>query len=323
MSVRFVCGLLTAAALAWAGPALAWGPEGHTVIARVGTATLKPAAAADLTWILTVGVPALNAQISQKYGMKCQIDVADPWGPVPDYRIDKDQHTNLASWADCYRFLDRTTGGWHFNDIPLGETPTGPLNAEAQPWCVQPKICGSLALADTLRKLAAPGQSPADAAMTLALVVHILGDLHQPLHEEDNGDQGGNTVLLMTDGSGVVSAKLHDLWDVQLVEAALTDNPDAGAKTLARLAASVPAPTFSGVDAVIAASDGWVEDAHRLAQAAYAALDVPVGAGARSGVVVTKAYVDQQIPVVDSQLALAARRLQAALDATLTWPVPK
>ncbi len=311
------------ASLGAAGPCLAWGPEGHTIVARVAANALQGQAASDLNWIITTGVPALNAQMQQAYGNKCQIDPADPWGPVPNPTTDKDQHTNLANWADCYRYQDASTSGWHFNDIPLGQTPTGALDAASQPWCPTAKSCISLALADNLRKLATPNQAPADAARALAYVVHFMGDLHQPLHEEDNGDIGGNEVLITTKGAGVSATKLHALWDTPLVQAALGKSLDKATSTLAADVANADAPSnVDTVDEVIASSDRWAEDTHALASPAYSQLHIAVGAGKQQGVPVSKAYVKLESQVVRTQLVLSAIRLKAALGAALTWSPP-
>ncbi|TWB45840.1 S1/P1 nuclease [Nitrospirillum pindoramense] len=319
---RLIARAVCATTVGFSVPALAWGPEGHTVIARVATESLNTQAAADLQWIISVGVPALNAQIQQKYGAKCQINSSDPWGEVPDYRTDHDQHTNLANWADCYRYLDASTKGWHYNDIPLGENPAGILNANGQKWCTGPESCASVALADNLHKLAVPGQSPADLAKALAFVVHIVGDMHQPLHEEDNGDTGGNDVLVISDDSGLSAQKLHELWDTPLVDLGLGRNLGSATRTIAQKTASQSVPHLTTVDEVILASDAWVEDAHQLAQPAYSLLNVAVGAGKVSGVRVTKEYVKTEMPIAVSQLGLAAVRLRATLNAALKWRPP-
>jgi hypothetical protein len=315
-------GGLIALAAAWLlapAPALAWGPEGHTVIARVATEALSAAARKDLRWIVSVGVPALNAKIAQTYGQKCQIDPADPWGPVPDYRGDDDQHTNLPNWADCYRYLDATTAGWHFNDIPLAQTPSGPLDPGDQPWCAAPKGCASTALADNLRALAGPDPSPADAARALAFVVHLVGDIHQPLHEEDNDDVGGNSVLIVP--VGVSALNLHELWDVALVEMALGVDLETATGALRRSVREKPEVRYGSLDQAMAASDAWVDGAHALAQPAYAMLNL-AKPGAAKGVVVPYAYVRREAAVAEDQLALAALRLRAVLDAALTWSPP-
>lgn len=315
---------LCAGALATAAPAAAWGPEGHTVIARVATAKLDIGAARDLQWIISVGVPALNARTQQTYGMKCQIDPADPWGPVPNYVTDQDRHTNLANWPDCYRSLDASTAGWHYNDMPLGQSPSGPLNASTQGWCVEPQLCASVALAANLRQLAKPDTPPADAARALSFVVHLLGDMHQPLHEEDNGDLGGNNVLIdPTADSGVTASKLHALWDTSLVEKALGSNLDAATSALQAQVQARAGIRIRTVDRLIAETDGWAEAAHASAKPAYALLNVSAGTGAVSGVKVTNAYVQAEARVVDSQLALATIRLRAALNITLTWSLSR
>ena len=207
--------------------------------------------------------------------------------------------------------------------FPLGQAPTGALNAGSQNWCTAGKLCVSLALAANLRQLATAGAAPADAARALAFVVHFVGDMHQPLHEEDDGDLGGNNVLISPAAdSGVKAKKLHELWDTPLVATAMGSELDAATKMLQARADGQAPIQFTTVDALISAIDSWAEDAHALAIPAYALLNVPVGAGAVSGILVSKTYVKEESDVVGSQLALAAIRLRAALNVTLTWSPP-
>lgn len=306
------------------GPALAWGPEGHTVIARVGTSGLNARAQADLDWIIAVGTPALNARMQQQFGPKCQIDPKAPFGPVPDYHTDNNQHANYATWADCYRAVTHTTVGWHFNDIPLGQTPTRPLNTAAQAWCAAPDLCVSIALANNIKALAASPTAPADAAQAFAYVVHFVGDLHQPLHEEDNNDRGGNQVAITAaDPRAGGAANLHALWDEPLVAVALgSGDLDKAAAALSVITVKIPAPVYPDTQAAIADTDQWVLDAHALAEPAYALLHIPIGAGPRKPIPIDTAYLDTEGPVVRNQLAQAAVRLRAVLDIALTWTPP-
>lgn len=48
----------------------------------------------------------------------------------------------------------------------------------------------------------------------LKYVVHLVGDVHQPLHAGYADDKGGNTVQLQSFGKG---SNLHSLWDSGLV----------------------------------------------------------------------------------------------------------
>jgi len=66
---------------------------------------------------------------------------------------------------------------------------------------------------------AACGTTPAERATTLPWILHLVGDLHQPLHtsartttnaDELKGDQGGN---LFKTGTGERPPSLHGFWD--------------------------------------------------------------------------------------------------------------
>ncbi len=89
--------------------------------------------------------------------------------------------------------------------------------------------------------------------------------------------------------------------------------------------AAPPGAWTTGADTVegaIAASDGWVLDAHALALPAYSLLHIKVGAGPTRNIKVKAAYVSKEAPVVEGQIDRAAVRLAAALDAALTWSPP-
>jgi hypothetical protein len=53
----------------------------------------------------------------------------------------------------------------------------------------------------------------------LKFLLHLVGDLHQPLHCADNNDRGGNSVKISADGIGSRALPLHSLWDTQFVDA--------------------------------------------------------------------------------------------------------
>ena len=47
-----------------------------------------------------------------------------------------------------------------------------------------------------------------------ALLIHFVGDIHQPLHAADNHDRGGNAVRVVLRNR---RANLHEVWDVDVV----------------------------------------------------------------------------------------------------------
>jgi len=57
--------------------------------------------------------------------------------------------------------------------------------------------------------------SKEDKIFYLKLLVHFMGDLHQPMHVGRKEDKGGNTVQVKWFGSGT---NLHSVWDSKMIE---------------------------------------------------------------------------------------------------------
>ena len=62
--------------------------------------------------------------------------------------------------------------------------------------------------------LADPSASARQRATALKFLVHLVGDLYQPLHRPDHGDRGGNELGRRLSGN---RSNLHHVWDSELV----------------------------------------------------------------------------------------------------------
>ena len=93
-------------------------------------------------------------------------------------------------------------------------------------------------------------------------MVHFVGDMHQPFHDEDDGDKGGNTRHVIFDGK---PDNLHWVWDTGLLEHVNRNEPDLAAELERHITdADRAAWTKGGIE-------DWVMEGHRLAQSvAYA-----------------------------------------------------
>jgi hypothetical protein len=60
-----------------------------------------------------------------------------------------------------------------------------------------------------------PSRSKEDRRFALRFLVHLVGDLHQPLHVGDNSDRGGNDTQIRFFDRG---SNMHRLWDSDLIE---------------------------------------------------------------------------------------------------------
>jgi len=149
---------LVAVALACATmPVYGWGPEGHSLVARIADAQLTPAARARVAEILGPGSTMVS----------------------------------ISSWADQVRRERSKTAPWHFIDIPIDKAHMDMSRDCAQGDCVVAQI---LAERDVLRDPSATAVQRREALMFL---IHFVGDMHQPLHSSDNKDKGGNTVRVV------------------------------------------------------------------------------------------------------------------------------
>ena len=94
--------------------------------------------------------------------------------------------TEAALWADRIRGQRRNTVPYHFVNIPLWANAYDPRRDCPENRCIIPVI-------DSFeRVLADTAASRNERAEALRFLLHLIGDLHQPLHVADNGDRGGN-----------------------------------------------------------------------------------------------------------------------------------
>jgi hypothetical protein len=171
--------------------------------------------------------------------------------------------------------------------------------------------------------LGAGRASPDERLEALKWIVHLVGDIHQPLHTADHDDKGGNMVGLSFFGK---HTNLHAVWDGGIIEHALELHlgPDysfdheavaADARKLDaeitpadRAAWAEPAKPNLLVPSVI----NWANESHALARSvAYADLPAELGDD-WSG-----AYQTETWPVVEGQLERAGVRLADVLNKAL------
>jgi hypothetical protein len=200
-------------------------------------------------------------------------------------------------WADEYRRDHRETGPWHYINIPLADSKID-LDRECPNGdCVTAKTEQFLAV------LKDPNADKETKAQALKFVIHFVGDMHQPLHDEDDGDKGGNGRQVIFHG---IPDNLHWVWDTGLLED-ISRNPDALAAELeSRITPLDRAEWQKGT------IEDWVMEGHRLAQTvAYGDLSN------QNPTPITPAYERQADPVIELQLEKAFVRLAYLLDADL------
>lgn len=258
-------GIALALLLSAAPDAWAWGTEGHEVVAALAARALTARAAAQVERLL--GGPVQAAMIAD------------------------------ANWADEIRDQRRETGRWHFVNIPASAPGYDARRDCPRGDCVVVQIGRDLAVLGDRRA------SRAARAEALRFLIHLVGDIHQPLHTADNGDRGGNDIHLRFRGRDI---SMHHLWDMQLVEASGRD-PIALAGFMA---AAVPPATWHAWQSGTPAA--WADQSLHLAQS-----DIYGLTKGRRSVRLGRDYIAREAPVVRIQLARAAARLAWLINRTL------
>ena len=219
----------------------------------------------------------------------------------------------VAYWADEIKDYPwgRSRGSWHYDNIPVCGSP------DPERYCRR-GACASAQLARQLAILGDRGQRPRERNEALKWVVHLMGDIHQPLHAADHRDQGGNRVEVAffgaRDNAPYGTIRLHTIWDIHIVERLVTDRRGE--------AAIVSAPVDPPRKALWERGSiaDWMGESHAIATSVvYPAL--PGGfACARKieGIVpIDDAYYSRAAPVVEEQIRKAGIRLARVLNETL------
>lgn len=260
------CSLALAATTLLPVPASAWGAQGHRLVARIAETRLEPRTQAEIDRLLATEPGATLA--------------------------------GIAPWADQLRAEDPDLGkrsaGWHYVNIAEDDCVYDLTRHCRGGNCVIEALKAQGAL------LADHGLSDAERLQALKFVVHLVGDMHQPMHAGYGHDKGGNTYQLQFDGHGT---NLHSLWDSGMLNTQKLDDDHYLQRLLA-----LPAPAGITAPDLQRASAQWAEQSCRIAvrPGVYPA-----------GHVVGNAYANSWRPVAEAQLRLAGEQLAALLNELL------
>ena len=165
--------------------------------------------------------------------------------PVAPYTLSRQSRdfVDASVWADEVRGEPgfEPTRPWHFVDNPFGITPETPL---------PPGLPSAQNILAALRKEIAVLHDPAakqgDRARALRFVIHLVGDIHQPLHcatrispLNPDGDRGGNDYAVIPP-QNTRGDNLHAFWDDGLGAFPPDDAADV-ARAAGRIARRYPA----------------------------------------------------------------------------------
>ena len=256
--------LLAALAVLPAG-AHAFGPFGHQIVAEIAARHLEPAA---------------KREVERLFGQ--------PAGPALQ---------QAATWPDEIKELPGygALAPLHYTNVPAGACVIEPARDCQDGRCVYGML-------DAYIEKVGNASNDALRAEAVKWLVHLVGDVHTPLHVGLASDKGGNDFQIQFEGQG---SNLHRLWDSQML-ATRKRNVQQYADALEQSSTEV-STSGTAID--------WAGESCRIRAAVYPdPKRRTIGAD----------YVAANLPILDRRLREAGLRLAAILNRTLDKPaVPK
>jgi hypothetical protein len=217
-------------------------------------------------------------------------------------------------------------GKWHYVNVPW--------SADGSAFELPPPPHIVWAIEGSLATLRTADVAPEKAAEALAMVIHFIGDIHQPMHATDRGDRGGNGVLIsgvpFTDLWNGTVPNLHAYWDAAFrfdqgedekvlqvwLSPTIAERPKAAGEGIiaaeaAKITARFPPSHFANVSAAKTA-EAWARESHTLGcKFAY-----PVGSEAsdHSLTPITPDFAHKSRRLAQERIALAGYRLAELLN---------
>lgn len=283
--------------------ACAWNDFGHMTVAAVAWEQLTPASRRGVTQLLRLNpdYPRWTHEVTPSRRDQYAFVRAATWADVikgePGYLDDAEQPQGpVAEQNIGYEDLNEHRY-WHYADVPFSPDGT------ALPPVQQPNVATRIV---KFRQVIADRSASADVrSYDLTWLLHLVGDIHQPLHavsrftqDLPQGDLGGNRIRIC---EPPCRRELHYFWDDLLGRGSIVE--------AVMLASQLPRPPSR----LIADTDvqHWLSDSGRIARRTVYVDPVGPGAGPYP---LTKAYQIRASGIARAQVALAGGRLAALLN---------
>lgn len=289
-----VCATLVVVAVLAALPAAAWWSKGHMAVALIAQRHMS------------------NTSVAKANAAARVLCKSGPYPMSPDM-------VQSASWPDDIKTIGlNTMSSWHFINTPyypdadfrLSVSPVQSVNVVT----VIPMLQAALQSASATSEI---------ISQSLALLIHFMGDIHQPLHnvnefsgEYPTSDLGGNKQSVIIDASGT-KMLLHAYWD-SIAEG------NAGADVARPLSTDDYADLHTFADyleatyaSTLADADKALQNTTQISAETYALALQYAYPGAANGATLTAEYKATAKRVAERQVLLAGYRLALMLNTTL------
>lgn len=237
--------------------ASAWGPKGHDIVAYVAEQNLSKKTLKKVTEILDG---------------KSMVYVAN-W-------LDNASHTKEYAY----------TKTWHYVNVDPEEGTYANSKLESKGDVV-------VAINGIVERLKSGQLTEEAERVELMMLIHLVGDMHCPMHAGHKSDKGGNGTQIKFFGK---QQKLHSVWDSAILESAHKWSYVEWQQQIDRLTPKQEHAIVYGTP------NDWIEETVQLAEDVYE--------NSPSNVNLSYDYVAKYAPVVELQLLKGGLRLAAILE---------
>ncbi|KAL7793774.1 S1/P1 nuclease domain-containing protein [Trichoderma ceciliae] len=232
---------------------------------------------------------------------------------------------SIASWADTYRSTTAGKFSAPFHFIDAEDNPPSSCNVDYERDCGSAG-CSISAVANYTQRVGDGRLSKTNVAEALKFLVHFVGDITQPLHDEAL-EVGGNDISVKFQG---FSDNLHSDWDTYIPQALIGGGSLADAQSWAN---SLIGDITSGrykcqasswikgdtINDVITTATRWASDANGL----VCTVVMPNGVAALQQGDLYPAYYNSVIDTVELQIAKGGYRLANWLNKVYSAKIAK
>lgn len=237
--------------------ALAWGPKGHDTVAYIAEKHLSKKALKKVTAVLE--------------------------GHSLVY---------VANWLDNASHTDEYayTKTWHYVNVDPEEGTYANSKKDSAGDAV-------VAINTLVENIKSGELTPEEERVQLMMLIHIVGDIHCPMHAGRKSDRGGNGTKVKYFGS---QKKLHSVWDSEIVESAHRWGYSEWQEQVDRATPKQVQAYMQGTP------NDWIEETVVLANDIYE--------NSATGANLSYDYVAQYAPIIEEQFLKGGIRLAKLLE---------
>ena len=195
---------------------------------------------------------------------------------------------NASTWADEMRSNPdfRKYNPWHYANMPLNITYANSKKSS------KGDIVQAIKLSKS--KLKDNDVSFEEKAFYLRYLVHLIGDIHQPLHVGRGEDRGGNDIKVKWFGD---DSNLHRVWDTNMIDNYQMSYTELSSHLLL---------SFSSENIELLSENEWIDESQNKVKIIYS--------NVRNGDYLGYDYIYENFDIVKIQLFTAGYRLAGTLN---------